>query len=427
MTKSDASPTTRRFARLARGIRESIKIILPVVVLAGGAFVAFSLMATSPKALRQPLPKTARLVELEPVRFGSEAVVVDAMGTVQAARTIDLQPRVSGSVNWISEEFVPGGLYKAGEKILTLDPTDFQLAVAQNEASVVSAQSDLDIERGQQAIAQQEFELLGRNDPTMSDEERALILRAPQLAEVTAALQTSQASLRKARLDLQRTTVTVPFDAAVQVRNVDLGSQVTTSTTLATLVGTETYWIEAMVPVDRLQWIDVPKKRDVKGSTVRVYNESAWGQGVFRNGHVIRLENALEEDGRMARLLVEIDDPLSLRPGNAAQPPILIGSYVRVEIEGVRIGPAALVDREWVRDNDTVWLMNADGTLRIQPVEILYRGKERVIVDGGITAGEKIVVTDIAAPVDGMLLRTRDAAGADGRPTVRGNAVGGPQ
>lgn len=404
---SDSEQPSRGMS-VRRVLRFVFKGVLPLAILAGSAVAAINLMETAPKAKRQPPPRLARLVEIEPIRTGTETVTVEAMGTVQAARKINLQPRVSGHITWVSPEFIPGGLIAKGEPVLKLDPTDYRLVVMQHEAAVAEAKSKRAIEKGQQDVARREFELLGR---TIGVNERDLVLRGPQLASVEAAVATADAALRQARLDLGRTVVTAPFDAVIGQRSADVGMQVTPSSTLATLIGTQTYWIEAAVPVDQLSWIDIPRDSVARGSTVRVFNETAWGVGATRTGRVVRLASDLEQQGRMAKLLIAVDDPMAVRPENAGRPILLIGSYVHVEIEGARLtGP--LVARHLVRDNDTVWLMGTDGALDIRPIGILFRGPQRVVIGDGVEAGENMITTDLTSPVAGMPLRTRNTTPA---------------
>ena len=71
---------------------------------------------------------------------------------------------------------------------------------------------------------------------------------------------------------------------------------------------------------------------------------------------------------------------------------------------------AAAIDREFIRNGSDVWIMEDDGNLSIRTVEIAFRGIDHILVTGGISPGENLVVTDLAAPVEGMLLRAADAA-----------------
>lgn len=384
--------------------------LLPVLVLAGGGWIAVALMESGPKARREPPPRLARLVEVEPVRFSKQPVILKAMGTVQPARKIDLQPRIVGEVVWVSREFVPGGRFSRGQKILQIDPSDYELAVEQREADLAQAQSNLRLELGQQSIAEKEYELLGES---IKEEDRDLVLRTPQLESVRAELQKTRSVLDQARLELERTQVKSPFDAIVISREVDLGEYVTAATHLATLVGTNEYWVEALVPVDELRWIELPNSKNREtGASVKVYTDQTGGHQAYRSGQVIRIAGDLEEEGRMARLLISIPDPLEPRE-DTANTPLLIGAYVRVEIDGEEIESAAAIDRRFLRDGDYVWLMNSDKALEIRPVTVAYRGRDYVLVIGGVEEGDRIVRTDLAAPVDGMPLRTQDSLVAD--------------
>ena len=381
------------------------KRLAPVIVLVTGAVVAVALTKTGPSAKREPPPRQARLVETQAVVFGPARTRIDAMGTVVPAETVALQALVGGEIVYVSDDLEPGGLLRADDELLHIDPRDYELAVLQRESEVAQAQSTLQLELGQQVIAKREFELL--NEP-MEAEDRELVLRKPQLASVRAQLALARASLEKAKLDLQRTRVRAPFNAIVESRAVDLGARVTTANTLAVLVGTDRCWVEVSVPVKDLKWINIPRAGGGPGSSVRISNPAAWGEGAWREGHVIRLAGELEEEGRMARVIVEVEDPFALRPEHDHQPVMLMDSYVSVEIEGRPLERVAAIARAHLRDGEHIWLMTADDTLEIRAVDIVFRGPDQVWVSGGVEEGDNLVVTDLPAPVAGMPLRSRD-------------------
>ena len=383
------------------------RVLLPLAVITVSALLALWLVETSPQAKPRPRVHNATLVDVTSVNFGPQQTVISGMGTVTAARNVELKPQVSGEIIELSRNMVPGGHFGQGETLLKIDPTDYRLAVRQLTTDVAKAESDLQLEQGNQLVAQKEYQLLGE---TVSDMEKSLMLRYPQLENLRATLESAQARLEQARVDLARTEIRAPFNAVVQSRSVDVGARASESNVLVTLVGTDAYWVEVPVPVSQLRWIRIPRTDGHLGALVKIYDSAAWGDGIFRQGRVVRLEADLEAQGRMARLLVRVADPLSLQPGNADQPRMMIGSYVRVEIEGQTVTSAAAIDRGFIRNGCNVWVMDADGGLSIRPVEITFRGIERVLVTGGIDPGENMVITDLAAPVEGMLLRTADAA-----------------
>jgi len=406
LAEAEAVVAPKRRSLLKRVLSGAIfGVIVPVAIVLGGVIVAKKLLDSGPEAKRKPPVKRARLVTVEDVHFESPETVVRALGTVLASRTAEIQPRVSGEIVWLSDQLIPGGLIDAGDELIVIDPADYAITVRQREADVARAQSDLDVEFGRQAVAKRELELLG---DTVDVANRELMLRKPQLDAAKATLASAEAALERARLDFARATVKAPFDALVRVRYVDLGTQVNPSTKIAALQGTEEYWVEVAVPVDELRWIRIPRREGEVGSTVRIYDEAAWGDGIHRVGTVLRLGGDIEQQGRMARLLVSVPDPLARKKENAGQPSLILGSYLRVEIVGSGLESAVAVDRRFLRNGDRVWVMSEAKTLEVREVKVAFRGAGTVYVTEGIEAGEKLIVSDLSSPVPGMALRTAE-------------------
>ena len=380
-----------------------LRVLLALAILGTSAAVALYWLTHRPKPPRRAPEALAALVEVLRVAPAREQVTIRAMGTVRPAHSADLAARVSGEIVEVNPEFVPGGRFGKGARILSVERSDYELAVRQRAADLTRAQGDLALEMGQQDVARREYELLGRD---LDDADRALLLRQPQLAKAKAAVSAAEAALDDAQLDLRRTDVTAPFHAVVQTRNADLGSQVNAGAALATLVGTDEYWIETAVPVDELRWIRFPDEGAGPGSAARICHESAWGRGAFRTGVVVRLMADLEPEGRMARLLVGVPDPLDLKSPSAARRPLLIGSFVRVEIAGRELVSVVRLPRSVLRDGNRVWVMDGKGTLEIREVGLAWTGDEYVYVNEGLADGDLVVTSDLAAPVPGMALRT---------------------
>ena len=390
-----------------------VHIAVPLLVIVIGIVIAVSLVKTGPKASRKPPVKQARLVEVTPLSMGTVTTQIEAMGTVVPARKVELHPQVSGEIIKVSEQYVPGGLFRAGDEILQIDPKDYVLAVKRRESEVAQAMSNVKIEQGQQIIAQREFEMVGE---AIDEKNNDLILRKPQLESVQAQLSLAQATLEQARLDLQRTRIHAPFNSIVISRSANIGSRVLNSTLLATLVGTDQYWIEVAVPVDQLKWIRIPGPGINSGSSARIYNDNVWRDGEYREGKIMQLVGDLESEGRMARLLIAVEDPLDLDGKDGRKPRLLIDSYVRVIIDGTPQKSVISIDRKHVHDGNLVWIMDDQDRLNIRTVSILFRGKSNVLVTSGVKAGERLVTTDLSAPVNNMPLRLEDEASSQSRP-----------
>jgi RND family efflux transporter MFP subunit len=397
---SSRSPLRKWSGSLAR-------LLLGLIVFAGAIAISIFWLTNQPKAQRRPPKPQAVLVEASAVQAQSEKVIIRALGTVTPARTIQLAPRVSGEIVEVSSQFFPGGRFKAGETILQIEQKDYKLALEQRKSELVDAQHDLKLEMGQQSVALREYELLAQD---VQEEDKELLLRQPQLEMAKAAVSAAEAALEKARLDLKRTVIVSPFNAMVQSKDVDLGSQVSVGMTLATLVGTDEYWVEVSVPIDELKWLGIPGYNGQFQSVARVYHESAWGKDIFRLAKVDRLKADLEPKGRMARLLVTVNDPLELDPTTNKRYPLILGSYVRVELEGIEVADIVRIPRTAVREGNRVWLMNPDNTLDIRTVRIVWSSNNHVFISDGLADGELLVTSNMAAPVQGMALRTSDSS-----------------
>jgi len=383
-----------------------LRLLLPVIVVIISASVAVWMMQSGPKAKPRAKTRNAVLVDVRPIELGPQTTTVSVMGTVKPQREVALKPRVSGEIIKVGDNLIPGGRFNKGEELLAIDPSDYQLVVRQLASEVARVESDTQMELGRQRVAQKEYELLGES---VSEVEKTLMLREPQLENNRALLEGTRARLEQAQLDLKRTSVRSPFNAVVMSREVNLGTRVSPSTTLATLVGSDSYWVEAPIPASQLQWISISQEDNDSDSPVRIYDSVAWGPNRSRSGQLVGLTAMVEENGRMAKLLAEIPDPLSLQPPSSEQPKLLLGSYVRVEIEGKLLSKAAAIERDLIHNGEQLWIMDEEGRLDIRTVEIAFRGREQVLVTGGVNHGERLITTNLPSPVQGMTLRLKEA------------------
>lgn len=373
-------------------------ILILGVATAGGVYIVKS----TPKAKRQIAVKEAPLVEAITLETTLEQVRVSATGTVIPAEEVALKSEVKGRVVAIKKSFELGSQVSPSDNLLQLEPADYQLAVAQAESTVAQAAYDLSLEQGNQEIAQQEWELYDNKD-NASQNDKDLALRKPHLLKAQAAYRSAQAELALAKLNLERTIVFAPFNAMVISKNVDPGSYVAAQETVATLVNTDRYWIQVSIPVDRLQWIDIPQNDKDQGSMVQISSA-----GRQKLGKVHRLLPDLTDSGRMAQLLVEITDPLDLKKEADQREPLLLGEYVRVEIDGKMLDNVISVPRDSVHDGSKIWLLDGDQQLQIAEADIIWRDSDRVLLRNNLPQRAQLVTTNLSAAIAGMQLRAEN-------------------
>ena len=346
-----------------------------------------------------PLAKTMDLA------LDSYRINIPAMGEVVPAREMVLKVPVGGEIIAMNPEFTQGGLLQENSLILQIDPEDYELALQQKHRSLSDAEYAYKLELGRQDVARREWDLLYGNDAKAEPVESDLALRKPHLEKAEIDIAAAKAELELAKVNLGRTTVKTPFNAQVLNRYVDLGSQVSAQEKLADLVGTDAYWVQVSVPVEQLKWLKIPKDRNEEGAAATIN----YREGQQRSGKVIRLLADLSREGRMARLLVEVKDPLDLLAGNKRRPPLLIGEYVRVLLEGSLLEHVYRIPRYALHNDNQVWLMDGDGNLAIRQVDTLWREEEYVYIRDGLGPDEQLVVSALAAPIDGMQLRRQQA------------------
>jgi hypothetical protein len=120
---------------------------------------------------------------------------------------------------------------------------------------------------------------------------------------------------------------------------------------------------------------------------------------------------ALDESVRMSRVIGVVEDPLLRGGGEATGPPLIIGSFVEVLIQGRSLNDVVRLERRHLRKGDTVWTM-VEGKLSIREVEVVAQDESYAYLGAGVEAGEHIVTTNLSTPVHGADLRTAEEAPA---------------
>ena len=393
-----ATPPERQHGSL-NAKKTLLVCVLTLLVAAGVIFVIFS---TEPTAQRETATRTsAMLVNVVEVHRGTHRPVIVGTGVVGPAKDIELSPQVNGLITEVHPEFVPGGFIDRGETVVRIEPDDYENLLRQRESALLQAETELRLEMGRQEIARQDFELFGE---VPGADDPSLVLREPQLEAARVRVDAARSAVDQARLDLERTTLQSPFDAQVLSRSVNLGSQVNSGQPIARLIGVETYWVTASVPLSKVSRLQFPESGG-DGATVELINRSNWAPGVTRKGRLFKLIGALEAGTRLARVVIEVNDPLARSAESADVPPLLVGEYLEARIEGRPVENVIRLDREYVRTGDTAWVMDDENKLRIRTLEIVFTDAAHAYVRSGLEDGDRVVTTSLSAVTDGAALR----------------------
>lgn len=376
--------------------RFAFQLILSLVALGGAGMVAIILFKSAPETIPEDKNPTVTLVQVIDLIPSDERIIVSAWGEVIPAREVMIQPRVSGQVISQHESLVPGGHLTAGEEIVRIDPTDYEIALIEKKAEMEESLSEYELEKGRQIIAKREWDQL-KDDLDEADINPSLALREPQLRLAEALMTQARNNISKAELDLERTRLTAPFNSVVINESIEVGQLVSDGGTICRLAGTDAYWVRATLPVSELNRIRLPADGK-EGARAEVYLDTGSNSVGPWNGSAIRLLSDLEDTGRMARLLIEIEDPLASTRGT----PLLLGSYVRVDLEAGKLTGVLTIPRTALREGNQLWLVGNDRKIRIATPEILWTRPETVLVKNLLAPGEKLIVSELKAAVPGM-------------------------
>lgn len=384
-----------------------LRIVLPVLIIGLAILGAQALMLlgpTVPKASREVKPT---FVEVLTARVQDEQTVIAAYGTVQGHQRLIVQPEISGRVVKLNPRLVIGETLSKGAVLLQIDPRDYLVAVDEQRASLAKAEFDLKLELGNQAVAKREWSLLNPSAGEVNALSRQLALRRPHLKEKRIALAAAKSRLRKAQLNLRRTILRAPFHALVLNESVEVGQLINTRSSVATLVGTDEFRVQVSVPIKQVEGIVFPGAG--RPSSVRVIRERGNGEPVVRQGTVVELLGDVTQNGRMAQVLVSITDPLELAKPVRVRRPLLLGEYVRVEIQGPELHDVIVLPRDAIREGSRVWVKNAENQLDVRPVEIVLSRKDTVLIGQGLRDGEEVITSQVPAAIPGLPLQTVDA------------------
>jgi RND family efflux transporter MFP subunit len=402
-------------------MRRFLRILLPVLILVAAVAAARALMLAKPEVAARPQAKRELPVMVLRAQPAAHPIELQGLGEVKPVRRLVMQSEVSGRVVERNGALMPGGLLLRGEPLVRVDGRDHATVVAAQTAAVEQATAAMVEERGRKQVAEFEWQASAQQ---LSEDARKFALRETHARSVEASVSSARSQLDKARRDLAKTQVKVPFDALVLEASVELGQLVTPVASLATVVAIDRYWVEVAVPVSQLIHFEIPGVNlatGAKGSPAKVLLDAGAGVVIERTGFVERLLGQVDAKGRMARLLVAVDDPLGLAAARAfvaapetAKPratlPLLLGSFVRVHIDGAPLVDTTELPRVALVDDESVWLV-ADGKLVRREVEVAWRNVDTVLVRG-LRAGDAVVTTPLASPTEGMVVRIEGEAPA---------------
>lgn len=447
-------------------LRRILLVLISLVFLGGGTALMIGMIRTRPAAPTvsesvQRLP----LVEVAEIAPRSAAVPVVAHGTVRPKNQVQIIPQVPGRLVTVHPDLAPGSVLEAGELLFAVDATlhearvrlaraeiaAFEAALRRHddEAAVLAErlanaekmlaideadyQSSVKLFQEDRVGTQRELDLVHQKYLRGKDlvvEMKSALGRIPNLKiETQAQLDAAAARLQQAKYDLEHTRILCPFRARVEAVTAFTSQVVSGMAPIAVLTDVSAYEIPVSLSPADLRWLhpsirpaalvsrNVPQEIDVRVIWTLDGRDLAW------KGRVSRFER-IDELTRTVRLIVEVrpqDRVNSAEPALAAfDPGLSVGMYCRVELPSEPLTESYWVPRQALQEERWVYVVDDQGShdgagrlarrevtpLRVIGDEVLvHHGGLGTLEPTGLRSGDRLVVSPLTKPVEGMRVR----------------------
>ena len=368
--------------------RKRRNLIVSLLVIGASVVASIALIAIFKKPPeKKEQPRVAPLVEVLELDEMTAEFVVRSQGTVRPRTETILSAEVSGTITDISPKFIAGGVFGRNEVLMRIDPTNYTVDVEQAEALVKQRQIEYD---------------------------GALKLRASgyraeaELASAAAALASAKAALVRANRDLERTYIRLPYEGMVRSKEVDLGQFVNPGSRLGVVFATDYAEVRLPLTDGDLAVVELPSPSEITASggapgpsvTLSAIQR---GKPVSWNARIVRSEGVVDENSRVTYAVARIEDPYRRHSDGV---PLPMGTFVTASIAGSTLEGIVRVPRSALRGSDQLIFVDDESRLRIRDIRIARADENYVYVSDGAMPGDRIVVSAIDTPVNGLKVRT---------------------
>ena len=424
-----------------------LAFVIPVVI---GLLVLFILMKTRSEPTKRVRPKTARQVRVIDIKKTDLLPRTKAYGSVQPAKKWQAVPQVKGKIQWVHPHLNKGGRVSKDEIIIRIDPTEYQLSVAQAQANIQNFQAQIEklniskannrallkIEQQNLKLRQKELErqkkLVASNMAAKSvyeKEQQTYFAQQYKVQSLENALNTiasdkklleiqllqSQLQRKSAKLQLAYTEIRTPFSGVVAKSSVEQWQYIQPGQVVAEIEAIDVVEIEVQLTDgrhlffarrDRIsQYRSAPGSRtmgEVMGISAVVRPDGGSSKAEW-SGVLVRSTANIDPQTRTPSVVIQvINDPDN--PAKAGPPFLMKGMYCEVELTGEPQQGLVMVPNNAIHDNNTIYLLNKENRLEKRLVEVWFSQEELTVIKSGLEPGETIIVTDLIPAVDGMLL-----------------------
>ena len=358
-------------------------------------------------------------------------------GHVKATDYWDAVAEVAGRVISISEKLKDGEFVNAGDELLAIDPSSYQLALSQIEAQIETSKikdetTQLSVKTRQQELVllQKEFQRQQKlakkgnvSKSTLDATHRNLLSAKGNLQTLENNLLINRAErkvlsvqLEQAQQDLMRTRITAPMDARITDVKISEFQYANKGQQLFSADGIDSVEIESQFPVGKLRPL-VKSLMDSEGSTTAA--SANWAPGVSGMPAIVSVNHGSQKitwDATISRvsasinpqtqslgIVATVDNPYSLAQ-SGRRPPLISDMFVQVELQGQNNNKFITIPSSSLHEG-RVYVVNDESRLEFRQVKVNFYQDGYVVIKKGLKPKEKIVTSDLVPAIEGMLLK----------------------
>jgi membrane fusion protein (multidrug efflux system) len=335
--------------------------------------------AKGPQA-RPPAEVTVIKVSPRDTSVGFEYV-----GQTESSRQVQIVARVNGFLE--KRVYQEGTLVKAGQVMFRQDPRPFQAALDAAKGALSAQQARLQVARSN---LERVKPLASKNALSQKDLDNAI----GQEQEAAAAVQSAQADVEQAQLNLGYTTIFTPVTGLSSYARVNDGSYIQPTNSLLTYVQqVDPIYIDFSISENDLLKFSREQKsgqlRVLKQGTFEVQIELGDGSVYPQRGLITFADADSNQQTGTYFVRATVKNPdAALRPGQ----------FVRVRVEGAIRPMAILVPQRAVlqgAQGQFVWVVDKESKVEPRPVEVGTWHGDDWFINRGLAAGDVVVVDGV--------------------------------
>ncbi len=424
---------------------------LPLVIIAC-ILLAVIIVKTRPSIQHEAQQEFISSVNVITAKQYSVKPAIKGFGVVKPDILFEAKSEVSGKIIFLHPQLKDGAVFPKDTVVIKIEADDFQSSLKQAQASssynlaklkeikvsIQNTRVELKLAKAKLKLAKKEYnrldELLKKHlvsqsnaDAKQSDvlklQQEVLSLNSrlrtlpQQQRSLEANLSSTKAATASQQRNLERTTITLPFNARISKLNVENNQYITQGSLLFSAQTTDKVLINAQFPL--LQFRTLAKGFQVEQALIRQAFQSGFSSELFTHlglsatvrlseninaswqAKVERISSSLDPKTRTLGLFVGVDKPnAQIIPGS--KPPLLEGMYTEITIKG-NAKKFFVIPRDAIHEGE-LFIVNKDNKLERRAVKPSMLQGKMALFEEGLTVGEKIVVSDLFPAISGMSL-----------------------